>query len=268
MGNWNRHFVRVGSDGHVQVYTKGNQSALEILQNTQSLGGITNLQKPSIQSGLVNSTSGHGSTYGAIFTPNGYGAFYDENTIPVIDIENFTNGGMKVRIDARGGNQSQLNGLPSSTPTQWYLLSSQSGTGGGFVIDAFGNFGSLGLLKSYKNTPTAMNGLPTIQGSPDLRIGVTAADASPITIFSSTVSGRRYEVKARILATAGTSATYTISWTEGGAVRTVALTVTATGTEVHDNFVIAPDAGTDITAQITSLTSSTVNVDAIVSVLG
>ena len=42
----------------------------------------------------------------------------------------------------------------------------------------------------------------------------------------------------------------------------------AVDTEVHDNFVIAPDSGTNITAQITSLTSSTVNVDAIVSVLG
>ena len=122
----------------------------------------------------------------------------------------------------------------------------------------------IGLL----NLHTAMYGLAAIAGSPDLRIGVTAADASPITIFSSTNSGTRYEVKARILATAGVSATYTISWTEGGAVRTVALTVTATGTEYHDNFVIAPDAGTNITAQITSLTSSTVNVDAIVSVLG
>ena len=107
-----------------------------------------------------------------------------------------------------------------------------------------------------------------ISGTPDLRIGVTAADASPITIFSSTVSGTRYEVKARILATAGTSATYTISWTEGGVAQTVALTITAVDTEVHDNFVIAPDSGTNITAQITSLTSSTVNVDAIVSVLG
>ena len=111
-------------------------------------------------------------------------------------------------------------------------------------------------------------GFPIMSGSPDLRIGITAADASPITIFSSTASGIRYEVKARILATAGTSATYTITWTEGVSVRTVPLTVTATGTEVHDNFVIAPDAGTNITAQITALTSSTVNVDAIVSVLG
>ena len=116
--------------------------------------------------------------------------------------------------------------------------------------------------------PVAMNGLTALAGTPDLRTGVTAADASAITIFSSTQSGTRYEVKARILATAGTSAVYTITWTEGGAARTVALTVSAVGTEYHDNFVVAPDSGTNITAQITSLTTSTVNVDAIVSVLG
>ena len=129
-----------------------------------------------------------------------------------------------------------------------------------------GNVGK--ATETINGDEMVMQGLATIQGSPDLRIGVTAADASPITIYSSTASGTRYEVKARILATSGSSATYTISWTEGGAAQKVALTITAVDTEVHDNFVVAPDSGTDITAQITSLTSSTVNVDAIVSVLG
>ena len=125
-----------------------------------------------------------------------------------------------------------------------------------------------GKIDSFVGISPSLNGFQVMSGNPDFRIGVTAADASAKTIFSSTVSGAIYEVKARILATSGTSATYTITWTEGGAARTVALTVTAAGTEVHDNFVIAPDGGTNITAQITSLTSSTVNVDAIVSVLG
>ena len=135
-------------------------------------------------------------------------------------------------------------------------------------ISGFGYINNFVTVNEFHNIAPAMNGFPWMAGSPDLRIGITAADASPITIFSSTVSGVRYEVKARILATAGTSATYTIKWTEGGAARTIPLTVTAAGTEYHDNFVVAPDAGTNITAQITSLTSSTVNVDAIVSVLG
>ena len=136
----------------------------------------------------------------------------------------------------------------------------------GPTFDAGGSLSSTGVENNY--VVAALAGFPVIAGTPDLRTGITAADASPITIFSSTTDGFRYEVKARILATSGVSATYTISWTEGGAARTVALTVTAAGTEYHDNFVIAPDSGTNITAQITSLTSSTVNVDAIVSVLG
>ena len=120
----------------------------------------------------------------------------------------------------------------------------------------------------YNNFGTSLYGFSTIIGSPDLRTGITAADASPITIFSGTAAGTRYKVEARILATAGSAAVYTITWTEGGVAQTVPLTISAVDTEVHDNFVIAPDSGTNITAQITSLTTSTVNVDAIVSVLG
>ena len=123
-------------------------------------------------------------------------------------------------------------------------------------------------INFFSNGTSALFGYPLMTGSPDTRMGVTVADASAITISSSTSAGTRYEVKARILATAGTSAVYTITWTEGGVAQTVPLTITAVDTEVHDNFVIAPDSGTNITAQITSLTTSTVNVDAIVSVLG
>ena len=131
-----------------------------------------------------------------------------------------------------------------------------------------GNFGMDEVIYYLKGYSLTMNGVQGIIGTPDLRTGVTAADASPITIFSGTAAGTRYKVEARILATAGTSATYKITWTEGGVAQTVPLTVSAVDTEVHDNFVIAPDSGTNITAQITSLTTSTVNVDAIVSVLG
>ena len=136
------------------------------------------------------------------------------------------------------------------------------------VINGFLYVNNFTNISKFHNLITAMNGISFMSGSPDLRIGVTAADASPITIFSSTVASTRYEVKARILATAGSSATYKIVWTEGGVAQSVSLTVTAADTEVHDNFVIAPDADTNITAQITAITSSTVNVNAIVSVLG
>ena len=209
MGNWNRHFVRVGSDGNVSFYSVLGNKFISI-QDIGDDSGFVHFNQP-------NSTS------------------------DTVTIQNYSDQPFSVMGNAHIGI------LAATTISLRNASETQTGQ----------------LLNSIM----AMNGVPAIAGSPDLRIGVTAADASPITIFSSTQSGTRYEVKARILATAGTSATYTISWTEGGAVRTVALTVTAAGTEVHDNFVIAPDSGTNITAQITSLTSSTVNVDAIVSVL-
>ena len=220
MGNWNRHFVRVGSDGNVDMFdTTGFQfmsysTTNKLLTFVSDISSAVDYTQLLIGGGVTTSI------------PNNGGA-------PSLTVNNFAN------IPAIRG---MANGIAKS--------------GSGFNV------------KVQIPDSLTMNGFAGIQGTPDLRTGVTAADASPITIFSSTQSGTRYEVKARILATSGSSATYTISWTEGGAAQKVALTITAVDTEVHDNFVIAPDANTNITAQITALTSSTVNVDAIVSVLG
>ena len=204
-----------------------------------------------------------------MYYPDGTQAFSiqeSSNIKPWININNINGMIYGIGTGGTGVNALITNVINSGN---WFLNSRPNdiairNTIGRVLIGTTGNYGNV----IDTTNGGAMNGLQQISGSPDLRIGVTAADASAITIFSSTKSGVRYEVKARILATAGTSATYTITWTEGGAARTVALTVSALGTEYHDNFVIAPDSGTNITAQITSLTSSTVNVDAIVSVLG
>ena len=98
----------------------------------------------------------------------------------------------------------------------------------------------------------------------DNRTGITAADASAITLYTTTAAGQLYRVSSRIFATTGTSATYVITWTEGGAARTETLTVSAVDTEYSAVFLIQPDSGTAITAQITSITSSTVNVATVV----
>ena len=218
MGNWNRHFVRVGSDGNVSVYdTSGSRAAF--FDSTQALNLIPNYDTDTGQAVIKIGTGNI-----LLFNAEQY-----NNARPVM-----------------------------SSPVSTFKFYS------GFSYLSYIN----GYGQGNNNSAGAMNAIGYISGSPDLRIGVTAADASAITIFSSTKSGVRYEVKARILATAGSSATYKIVWTEGGVAQSVSLTITAVDTEVHDNFVIAPDANTDITAQITSLTSSTVNVDAIVSVLG
>ena len=230
MGNWNRHFVRVGSDGNMGVFDQmGNRFIRE------------NIGSDNLPAQIVFIPSSHDN---------------NDVTIPT-------------EFSAIGFMSDSAQNPRMNPAHDMYLNLGTLGPGG-IQGDFNQNIGilSTGNLSNFRQVSSALNGFSTISGNPDLRTGVTAADASPITIYSSTVAGTRYEVKARILATSGTSATYTISWTEGGAVRTVALTVTAAGTEVHDNFVIAPDSGTNITAQITSLTSSTVNVDAIVSVLG
>ena len=230
MGNWNRHFVRVGSDGNMGVYDqKGNRF---IRENLGSDG------LPARIAIIPNSKDNNATSI-----PTEISAFEFE---------------------------SQNEGFSRLNPNKAMVINPSATSAGSFQydfnqeVDMF----QLGSLYGFKQIPSALNGFLFMSGSPDLRTGVTAADASAITIFSSTASGTRYEVKARILATSGSSATYTISWTEGGVAQTVALTITAVDTEVHDNFVIAPDADTNITAQITALTSSTVNVDAIVSVLG
>ena len=233
MGNWNRHFVRVGSDGNMGVYDqKGNRFIRENI-------GSDNLPA---QIAIIPSS-----------TDNNYNVIPSEHNAIAFLSSNYT------RINPNAAMVLNLGSTSSG-----YLEQDFS--------HPFNIYNATSILKNtftrYNSITGVLNTFSTISGSPDLRIGVTAADASPITIFSSTVSGTRYEVKARILATAGTSATYKIVWTEGGVAQPVSLTITAVDTEVHDNFVIAPDAGTNITAQITSLTSSTVNVDAIVSVLG
>ena len=103
----------------------------------------------------------------------------------------------------------------------------------------------------------------------DNRKGLTAADASAITLWTTTAAGQLYKLTARLLATAGTtpSATYVVKWTEGGAVITKTLTVSAIDSDADlSTILIQPDNATAITAQLTAIsgTGTTVNVAATV----
>ena len=165
-------FVRVGSDGNMGVYDqKGNRF---IRENT----GSDNL--PSQIVFIPSSTDNNNITLPTEFNSIGF--------------------------------MSDIGNNPRINPASDLVLNLGTKATGYFqsdFIDSISLFNK-GNILSFKNINTALNGFQTIAGSPDLRIGVTAADASPITIFSSTGSGVRYEVKARILATAGLSATYKI----------------------------------------------------------
>ena len=117
---------------------------------------------------------------------------------------------------------------------------------------------------AFHSVPTAGMGLPPIFGL-DARTGLTAADASAITLYTVPAAGQTFRLTGRIYATAGASATYVLKWTEGGVVVTKTLTITAVDTDVDlQAILIQPDNGTAITAQLTAVTTSTVNVAATV----
>jgi len=119
-------------------------------------------------------------------------------------------------------------------------------------------------ITQYNNKYTSGYGHTPIYGL-DNRKGITGADASAITLYTPNGTNQVYKVKARINATAvGTSgsATYTIKWTENGVVLSQSLTISAANSPQTLDILIQPDANTPITAQITALTSATVNVSA------
>jgi hypothetical protein len=70
-------------------------------------------------------------------------------------------------------------------------------------------------IQNFKGRSTVGFEIPAIIGL-DNRTGLTTADASATTLYTTTAAGQAYEISARILATAGSSATYKVSWTEGG----------------------------------------------------
>ena len=119
----------------------------------------------------------------------------------------------------------------------------------------------------YRGIGTAGIGIAGLYGD-DARTGLTAADASAKTLYTTTAAGQVYRLMGRILATAGTSpsATYTIKWTEGGATITKTLTISALDSDSDLSILIQPDNGTAITAQLTAIsgTGTTVNVAATV----
>ena len=137
-------------------------------------------------------------------------------------------------------------------------------------FQAYGAFqlgGSNSYISVYKGINTVGMGVAPLYGK-DVRTGLTAADASALTLYTTTAAGQAYRLMGRILATAGTSpsATYTIKWTEGGATITKTLTISALDSDSDLSILIQPNNATAITAQLTAIsgTGTTVNVAATV----
>lgn len=124
---------------------------------------------------------------------------------------------------------------------------------------------ALNSVSSVYGVATTGFGVPAIIGI-DNRTGLTAADASPITIHSVTGSGRVYRVFLRIYATAYTSgiATYTMTWTENAVTKTYNASVSSLNGYSFQGMLLLPDTASNITVQLTGTFVATVKVTGVV----
>ena len=203
------------------------------------------------------------------------GALTVQANTPLVSGTDLLNGGSEPNhIIAWNGSQGiQVNKERAATAGDTYI-SVNSGNEPVIGIDASGNaefwngrLFNCRKIAVYELIVTSGLGVAPIYGD-DARTGLTAADASAKTLYTTTAAGQLYRLMGRILATAGTSpsATYTIKWTEGGATITKTLTISALDSDSDLSILIQPDNGTAITAQLTAIsgTGTTVNVAATV----
>jgi hypothetical protein len=150
----------------------------------------------------------------------------------------------------------------------------ETGTGGYFsVLSHTGTtvFSVLeaGTFEAIANKVCAGFGVEVIGGL-DNRRGVTSADGSPLVMWGTgaynTISASSlFGFKITLIATAYTSGTgtYTITWTENSVAQHIAVSVgvvQGVNNPQYADFVAQPDAGTQITVQLTGTFSATFDV--------
>lgn len=128
-----------------------------------------------------------------------------------------------------------------------------------------GNFGQAGITSLYNNVATKGTGQPAIYGL-DNRTGLTTADGSPITLYTSTGVNQIYRISTDIFATAAVTGTanYTLTWTENSTTQTAVVSATAINVIGTSTQIIRPDSATAITAQLTGTFTGTFSVVGIV----
>ena len=119
-----------------------------------------------------------------------------------------------------------------------------------------------GYFGYYRSVSTSGTGVPPIYGL-DNRTGLTAADTSATTLYTTTAASQVYRVTARVFGKSGTisSAVYTIGWTEGGTSMTETVSISAVSTMDSAVFLLQPDDGKAITVQLTTLSGTSPVVD-------
>jgi hypothetical protein len=121
-------------------------------------------------------------------------------------------------------------------------------------------FSGSGVMDAYNGINTVANGVSSFRGIDD-RADVAVVDGSPIVVYSVPVgSTGKVRLSATVVGSSGASisaATYEIKYTVDGAVITKDLSISAVDTEADMSILVAPDASTNITAQVTILTGTT-----------
>jgi hypothetical protein len=126
-------------------------------------------------------------------------------------------------------------------------------------------------ISTFGGIATVGDGVPAQRGL-DARTNVGAADGAAITVYAipAGATNKGFRVTARIYGFGGvvTSGIYSIVWTEGGVAVTKNLSITAVDTDADLVIGIQPDASTNVTAQITTLTGTSPKVNVLCLVEG
>jgi hypothetical protein len=122
-----------------------------------------------------------------------------------------------------------------------------------------------GKVAIYGAVNTAANGVSAMRGIDD-RADVAATDGSAITVYAipaGVTDGSKYRITATVVGSSGTvtAASYVIKYTVDTAVVTHTLSISAVDTDAEYCAIVAPDASSNITAQLTTLTGTTPKVD-------
>lgn len=115
-----------------------------------------------------------------------------------------------------------------------------------------------GTVQGVKGIGTVADGIPPFRGIDD-RSGVTSTDGSPIAVYAVPSTTGKFRITVGLVGESGTisSAVYTIKYTDtAGNTITHTVSISAVSTDASLVLLVQPEASTNITAQLTTLTGT------------
>ena len=180
----------------------------------------------------------------AVVTPTPGGAAGDASVDGAMTVQSGTAGGMLLGASSAAPSIE----LQANNGGPLYFKNS-----GGNVIDVqLAKLHLQSLITLYNTIATAGLGVAPIYGL-DNRTALMAADASAITLYTTTATGEAYHLLAHIFARGGITptGTYVVKFTEGGVAISKTMSVSAVDTDSDISIPCQPDNAATITAQLT-----------------